>query len=474
MLSICLVAIFAGCGGRGDNSNDGESYEYLEEWEMIDHFVERVMGDTSTFYADLEDEADAIGVDIRISPDNRIKIYSWISGGGTSPSWGNVTQFRNDIGEVVCYRGLPIMGDDADYTVTDILMANNLKKSPVYFFVFYAKASSSEGYDALCAAEIQNGRIVPGPKFKHSANVTDRVGVSYIIPDWYFRTNGDGWEWMFNYDADTKQLYVPQTVDYGTLINRYSVYKFDGKNFVYNGEGGPWNIHSSLKEFFCLVSIKEVENHLLRIDSLKSGNLRLALWNNPSMSRQWHKPDLVLSNGRYNPKTGRREFAITNDIKYEVEGDYYDVTLFLTNKGGIVSSEATRNAEASFQRTIRSSVEEMNEVLPGFVEPKLLYIMENYIVRVDSMADGGYRYASWKRSEAIDRIAKPDLVLSGGVMRYNDLYDMCYIFKNGEYTYEVPLDDLNEFNVYAHKASIVKDRIKKSYYTDELLRIIAQ
>lgn len=161
VLSCSAVIVLFACKGRVESGDSQDYYDdYGDPEVMMAKFIERVESDTNTFNYDLEDEANALGIDIQTSPDKRIKIYNWISGGGTSPSWGNVTQFRNDNGEIVCYSGLPIVGDDADYTVTDILMANNLKKRPIYFFVFYAKALSSEGYDALCAAEIQNGRIV--------------------------------------------------------------------------------------------------------------------------------------------------------------------------------------------------------------------------------------------------------------------------------------------------------------------------
>lgn len=60
------------------------------------------------------------------------------------------------------------------------------------------------------------------------------------------------------------------------------------------------------------------------------------------------------------------------------------------------------------------------------------FVTRDYRVRVDRMADGSYRYASWRRNRTTD--TKPDLVIPGG---RHDEERGCYIFENEGYTYRV-------------------------------------
>lgn len=57
-----------------------------------------------------------------------------------------------------------------------------------------------------------------------------------------------------------------------------------------------------------------------------------------------------------------------------------------------------------------------------------------WILRIDSISDGTLRYASWKNKEESE---KPDLVIYEGYSASSGHDDQKYIFKNGEYFYEV-------------------------------------
>lgn len=57
-----------------------------------------------------------------------------------------------------------------------------------------------------------------------------------------------------------------------------------------------------------------------------------------------------------------------------------------------------------------------------------------WILRIDSMPDGSLRYASWKNKE---ESMKPDLLLSNGQCVSSGFDNQKYIFRNGEYFYEI-------------------------------------
>ena len=53
-----------------------------------------------------------------------------------------------------------------------------------------------------------------------------------------------------------------------------------------------------------------------------------------------------------------------------------------------------------------------------------------YLIRVDQLQDGSYRYASWSGTE--DMRNKPDIVIHNG--DFDELI-ACYTFTNGDYKY---------------------------------------
>lgn len=470
IVALCAMFVLFACKGRVESSE--EDYYYYDDYEMIAKFMEQVESDTNSFYKDLEDEADELGISIIESAGKEIRVYSWISGGGTSPRWTNFTQYRGADGKVKSFYGLPLYGPDADCTVTDIFVAKNLKPNPIYLFVFYAKASSAYGMQVIQASEMVADTFAYGPNFKIDDEIVDHVLVEYTIPDWYFRTNGEGWDWMCNYYADEKLLYIPLVSDDYELTNRYSTYGFDGKNFVLKGEKGPRNIHPLLCEFQSLLGIYEMENHLLRVDFLSDERTRLAIWNDPSTAKQLHKPDLVLNNGVFNEFTSGWEFKLNNNVKYVLQLDAYGISLMLKNNQNIVSIERKRDVHHNFQRELEFYMKNMNDSLPACVAPLLVYVTEHYVVKVDSMANGDYRYASWSKEYFNGENLAPDLVLQGGVKEYNDRYVTCYVFRNGEYSYEVPTHDMEYFHVKRGKELLCKDRIIKVYDTRDIELIV--
>lgn len=85
--------------------------------------------------------------------------------------------------------------------------------------------------------------------------------------------------------------------------------------------------------------------------------------------------------------------------------------------------------------------------------------MDNHIVLVDSIAQEGYRYVSWKISEDfVDIGERPSLELHQGTVT-----PTYYRFKNGDYVYWVPKNDMDDFLVTHKDKKISREQVKWSY-----------
>lgn len=134
--------------------------------------------------------------------------------------------------------------------------------------------------------------------------------VSYDIPNWYFTTHGEGWDWIFEYDAEARNLYIPivRGDNYYDMriTDRYSVLHFDGMEFVDAGIQAHKGLHESLQEYMCLASYFRTSDYIVRIDSLYDGTLRFASWKRPATMSD--PPSLVITGGEYDHQTKRYTF----------------------------------------------------------------------------------------------------------------------------------------------------------------------
>ena len=76
--------------------------------------------------------------------------------------------------------------------------------------------------------------------------------------------------------------------------------------------------------------------------------------------------------------------------------------------------------------------------LKDYVALQDYFVTKDYRVRIDLLADGSYRYASWKRNKQTD--TPPDLVIKGG--SYEE--DRGYVFENDGYYYRVTTTERNK------------------------------
>lgn len=80
-------------------------------------------------------------------------------------------------------------------------------------------------------------------------------------------------------------------------------------------------------------------------------------------------------------------------------------------------------------------VNKLNPVLCSFANVELTFKTKSFIIRVDRMPDGSYRYASWRSSQSTED--SPRLVLDNGY--YDEQHDK-YYFSNKGYYYIVGAD----------------------------------
>ena len=79
----------------------------------------------------------------------------------------------------------------------------------------------------------------------------------------------------------------------------------------------------------------------------------------------------------------------------------------------------------------------LHSSLKDYQSTEYCFMTSGYLVQIDKMKDGTYRYASWKNGKGLkDMGRKPSLVIGGGSYKNNR-----FTFKNSTYTYTV---DLNE------------------------------
>ena len=101
----------------------------------------------------------------------------------------------------------------------------------------------------------------------------------------------------------------------------------------------------------------------------------------------------------------------------------------------------TVNYQSDFEKKLKNELiakekEIVHASLKIFKEPTYKIKTKHYLIRIDELSDGSYRYASWKmgRKES----SKPDIVLYNGILTFDGSggnHHMTFI--NGNYTYIV-------------------------------------
>lgn len=245
---------------------------------------------------------DSAEVHICVSEDGNMKFYSWNTGmGGTCPDFAVLCQFRNKDGEVkiedFCLKEVE------PAWVSNVHSIKRNDGTTYYITTRSHRASSNDGYMWMDAFVIDRDTLRNVSVYDCSDDL-DECGleINYLISDWYYRTNGEGWDWLFEYDADTRNLYVPLTlyeeeISPPIISDRYKMYHFDGMGFADKGEVPHKGLHESLGDYKRLAKFFRTKNYIIRIDKMAGGDYRYASWKSSSTISD--KPELVVLGGKY-------------------------------------------------------------------------------------------------------------------------------------------------------------------------------
>lgn len=304
---VLLVFLFAGCGGNGNENgsesceNDSVGIDTLEDFEYVDNPEGFQMFKDGTVF---------------VSEDGRVSIESGICpGGGTAYECWAIWTIKDSKGKSHELRYEVFPG--VRY-VHDI----HKKDGTVYYIVECTLKSCSWEMEEWIAAyrivgdTIEQVSVMNGGKWVEEND----FGIAYSVPEWYFAANnGEGYDWIYEYDAKTRNLYVPLVSDY-CITDRYEVWHFDGERFVSLGEKPHKKLHEELGDYNRLIWQMETKDYIVRVDSLNSRELRYASWKKPKTTAD--KPDVVIKGGvrQVHPVAGD-ELPINDDYHFKT-GSY--------------------------------------------------------------------------------------------------------------------------------------------------------
>ena len=262
---------------------------------------------------------DSDEVQICASEDGNMKFYSWNTGmGGTCPDYAVLCQYRTKDGKPATEDMRIKEGDPA--WVSDVHSIKKDDGTTYYIITRSHRASSNDGYMWMDAFTIDHDTLKKVSVLNGGDDLDEcSLMINYLIPNWYYTTNGDGWDWMFEYDVESKNLYVPIVVlvDENIYIvsDRYRLYHFDGMEFVAKGEYPHKGLHASLKDYAWLAKYFRTMNYTVRVDKLENGAYRYASWKSPATMSE--KPDLTVIGGTFDKENDCYTF-INDGVEYIV------------------------------------------------------------------------------------------------------------------------------------------------------------
>lgn len=260
---------------------------------------------------DVQLPSDLSDMIITKSDDGKLTLYAYDTGlGGTSPEYSTYIQYESGDSIVtdylhpltesdyICSSDIYKDGVDIyDGSFSTIIAQIPLAETETgYIIEAYNKASSVEGSSEACLVKYVDGKLTKIPFEKKHGEICNSVSSEYYIPDWYFTTDGLGWDWVLSFDKETNILYMPEDEDMMVMSDRYDLYQFkNGKMRYIRNDAGYW-LHPSLREFHYLAGIYQTESKLIRIDALIDHTYRYSAW--PKSKPMSSKPELVMTGGK--------------------------------------------------------------------------------------------------------------------------------------------------------------------------------
>lgn len=245
---LCIASLFAGllgaCQPRAATVAAEDETDEWDEWEepyATDgqaRFIERIYRDSSTLAMNLAAEADSLGIRVATASDGKLRVYSWISGGGTSPDFTCVTQYVDSKGRIRAFEGVPIPDGVAYGAILGILRIDSIGKDGIYLLDVYNKSSSRREHSDLVAVVIDADTFVLGPAFRWGGKTYASLSVEHEVSGQYYAAEeGSGWIDFFQYVPETQEIRIPMVDDTYSLTGRYRIFRYDGTYFSYIGEG---------------------------------------------------------------------------------------------------------------------------------------------------------------------------------------------------------------------------------------------
>lgn len=260
---------------------------------------------------DVQLPSDLSDMTVTKSDDGKLTLYAYDTGlGGTSPDYSTYIQYESGDSIVTDYLhpltesdyicSSEIYKDGVD--IYDGSFSTLIAQIPLsetetgYIIEAYNKASSVEGSSQAYLVKYVDGRLTKIPFERKRGEICNSVSCEYYIPDWYFTTDGLGWDWVLSFDKETNTLYMPEDEDMMVMSDRYDLYQFkNGKMRYTRNDAGYW-LHPSLREFHYLAGIYQTESKLIRIDALIDHTYRYSAW--PKSKPMSSKPELVMTGGK--------------------------------------------------------------------------------------------------------------------------------------------------------------------------------
>lgn len=294
-----------------------------------------------------------------VSEDGNIKFYSWNTGeGGTMPIYGVLCQYRTSDGTS---KTIDLGRDDIEVAWVSRVHSIHKDDSTTYYIVERShRISSNDGYMWIDGFKIEGDTV----KYVNVIDGSDIIGeksdddfsVNYEITHWDDATNGEGWDWLYEYDTETRDLYVPLTEPMDNspyhINDRYRVFHFNGKKFVDKGVTCNKGLHESLADYAALALYFRTKHYIVRVDSMANGDYRYASWKATSTMKD--RPELVIVGNKHDQETDSYTF-VNDGVEYIAgfkekepapEGSFYLRDFLLVRKNGkVIMKEEKRRID---------------------------------------------------------------------------------------------------------------------------------
>lgn len=286
-----------------------EAHAYARE---LSRFAETLLHDETTFKADLSAKLDKLRITLQTSPDGKLKVYSWHDGDeGSAMNYHSIYQTYRD------GRFLAVFMEDYYYEPRAIYQLETTD-GPVYLIQYFLRESGwsyAIGVDAFTINK--DGGLVPAEIFEcipelyeNASGYANRLAVECSpIPSSLYLEGA--WVDNFFFAITRKDFYMPHYAqnkkpnEEDVMTDFYHRFEWDGEKFrykqlVFNPVLAKYLPEGWLKEEL------ELENSIVRIDSVADGSYRYIVWKRDKMFSA--APDKVIPQGFYNAEKQEYHF----------------------------------------------------------------------------------------------------------------------------------------------------------------------